>query len=130
MAITKLGRANVPADRQLETFGVSDSSQEIVLDCREFTCRCPVTGQPDWATIRIDYQPNGLAVETKSLKLYLETFRDEKIFHEHLATLLRDDLVEALHPATLKVTVNFNVRGGIALAASSSYQASTRADSA
>ncbi len=127
MSITKLGRANVRADRHLETFPVSDASQEIVIDCQEFTCRCPVTGQPDWATIRIDYQPGGLAVETKSLKLYLETFREEKIFHEHLATKIRDDLVAALDPALLKVTVNFNVRGGIALAAASTYRASSPA---
>jgi 7-cyano-7-deazaguanine reductase len=125
MTITKLGRANVPADRHLETFPVSDGSQEITLDCHEFTCRCPVTGQPDWATIRIDYRPGGLAVETKSLKLYLETFREEKIFHEHLATRIRDDLAAALTPAFLKVTVCFNVRGGIALAASSTYQPAT-----
>jgi 7-cyano-7-deazaguanine reductase len=123
MAITKLGKANVQADRDLETFPVNDAGQEIALDCREFTCRCPVTGQPDWATIRIDYRPAALAVETKSLKLYLETFREEKIFHEHLATRIRDDMVAALNPVFVKVTVSFNVRGGIALTASSTHQA-------
>ncbi|BCL14531.1 MULTISPECIES: preQ(1) synthase [Micromonospora] len=122
MALTKLGRADTPPDRSLETFPITDSSQEITIDCREFTCRCPITGQPDWATIRIDYRPGDRGVETKSLKLYLETFRDEGIFHEHLATKMRDDLVAALEPVFLKVTVDFNVRGGIALAASSTYQ--------
>jgi 7-cyano-7-deazaguanine reductase len=122
MALTKLGRADATPDRSLETFPINDSSQEITIDCREFTCRCPVTGQPDWATIRIDYQPGGRVVETKSLKLYLETFREEKIFHEHLATTIRDDMVTALKPVFLKVTVSFNVRGGISLAASSTYQ--------
>jgi 7-cyano-7-deazaguanine reductase len=122
MALTKLGRAGATADRNLETFPINDSSQEITIDCREFTCRCPVTGQPDWATIRIDYRPGDRGVETKSLKLYLETFREEGIFHEHLATRIRDDMVAALDPTYLKVTVNFNVRGGIALAASSTYQ--------
>jgi 7-cyano-7-deazaguanine reductase len=121
MTLTKLGRPDAAADRSLETFPVSDSSLEITLDCQEFTCRCPVTGQPDWATIRIDYRPGDRAVETKSLKLYLETYREEGIFHEHLATKIRDDLIAALRPAALKVTVNFHVRGGIALAASSSY---------
>ncbi|HEY2442480.1 MAG TPA: preQ(1) synthase [Streptosporangiaceae bacterium] len=121
MTITKLGRADAAVDRQLETFPIADTSQEITLDCQEFTCRCPVTGQPDWATIRIDYRPGDRAVETKSLELYLETFREEKIFHEHLATKIRDDLVEALRPAFVKVTVNFRVRGGIALSASSSW---------
>lgn len=122
MALTKLGRADVTADRELETFPIDDDSQEVSIDCREFTCRCPVTGQPDWATIRIDYRPGDRGVETKSLKLYLETFREEGIFHEHLATRIRDDLVAALAPRFLKVTVDFNVRGGIALAASSTYQ--------
>lgn len=127
MALTKLGRADTLPDRTLETFPINDSSQEITIDCREFTCRCPITGQPDWATIRIDYRPGDRGVETKSLKLYLETFRDEGIFHEHLATKMRDDLVAALDPAFLKVTVDFNVRGGIALAASSTYQPKARA---
>jgi 7-cyano-7-deazaguanine reductase len=122
MPLTKLGRGDAAADRRLETFPVGDESQEITIDCREFTCRCPVTGQPDWATIRIDYQPGDRAVETKSLKLYLETFREEGIFHEHLATRIRDDLVAALDPAFVKVTVSFNVRGGIALTASSTYR--------
>lgn len=122
MALTKLGRADAKADQNLETFPIDDTSQEITIDCREFTCRCPVTGQPDWATIRIDYRPSDRGVETKSLKLYLETYREVGIFHEHLATRIRDDLVAALRPVQLKVTVNFNVRGGIALAASSTYQ--------
>ncbi|ROO52280.1 7-cyano-7-deazaguanine reductase [Micromonospora sp. Llam0] len=122
MALTKLGQAQAKPDGTLDTFPITDSSQEITIDCREFTCRCPITGQPDWATIRIDYRPGDRGVETKSLKLYLETFRDEGIFHEHLATKMRDDLVAALNPIFLKVTVDFNVRGGIALAASSTYQ--------
>ncbi|ABD12738.1 hypothetical protein ThrDRAFT_03363 [Frankia casuarinae] len=122
MALTKLGNPEAKADRSLETFPIDDTSQEIRIDCREFTCRCPITGQPDWATIRIDYRPGGRGLETKSLKLYLETFREEGIFHEHLATLIRDDLVAALAPVQLTVTVNFNARGGIALAASSTYR--------
>jgi 7-cyano-7-deazaguanine reductase len=126
MALTKLGRADTPPDRSLETFPIDDSSQEITIDCREFTCRCPITGQPDWATIRIDYRPGARGVETKSLKLYLETFRDEGVFHEHLATRMRDDLVAALDPTFLKVTVDFNVRGGIALAASSTHKPENR----
>jgi 7-cyano-7-deazaguanine reductase len=121
MTITKLGNPNARADRNLETFPLNDPTQEIVIDCREFTCRCPITGQPDWATIRIEYRPGDRGVETKSLKLYLETYREEGIFHEHLATRIRDDLVAALDPPFCKVTVDFNVRGGIALAASSTY---------
>jgi 7-cyano-7-deazaguanine reductase len=123
MELTKLGRQDAAADRNVETFPINDRSQEIVIDCREFTCRCPITGQPDWATIEIRYRPANRAVETKSLKLYLETFREEGIFHEHLATVIRDDLVKAMDPKSLRVTVSFNVRGGIALSASSTHPA-------
>jgi 7-cyano-7-deazaguanine reductase len=120
--LTKLGRADARADRRIEVIPIRDATQEISIDCREFTCRCPITGQPDWATIRFDYRPADRGVETKSLKLYLETFREEGIFHEHLATTIRDDLAAALEPLELKVTVDFSVRGGIALSASSSYR--------
>ena len=95
----------------------------MVLHCREFTCRCPITGQPDWAEITISYRPAAKIVESKSVKLYLETFREEGIFHEHLATMIRDDFVAALDPQSLHVTVSFNQRGGIAIDATSSYVA-------
>jgi 7-cyano-7-deazaguanine reductase len=121
--LTKLGNPDAKSDRAIEAFPIADTTQVITLDCTEFTCRCPITGQPDWATISIEYRPGKLAVETKSLKLYLETFREEGIFHEHLATLMRDDLVAALDPVALTVTVRFNSRGGIAVTASSSYPA-------
>jgi len=119
--LTKLGNPDARPDRRIEAFPIDDPTQVITLDCGEFTCRCPITGQPDWATISIEYRPSKRAVETKSLKLYLETFREEGSFHEHLATLMRDDLVAALDPVTLIVTVRFNARGGIAVQASSSY---------
>lgn len=121
MSLTKLGRAGVAADRQLETFKISDPGQVITLHCGEFTCRCPITGQPDWAAIHITYQPREAAVETKSLKLYLETFREEGIFHEHLATQIRDDLVAALDPVTVTVTAEFHSRGGISVTAVSAH---------
>jgi 7-cyano-7-deazaguanine reductase len=121
--LTKLGNPEARADRALEAFTIEDTTQEITLTCSEFTCRCPLTGQPDWARIVIDYRPDGLALETKSLKLYLETFREEGIFHEHLATTIRDDFVAALDPESLQVTVSFNQRGGIAIDATSSYVA-------
>ena len=113
MELTKLGNPDAKSDRAIEAFPIDDPTQVITLDCAEFTCRCPITGQPDWATIAISYRPGKLAVETKSLKLYLETFREEGIFHEHLATVMRDDLVAALDPVALTVTVRFNARGGI-----------------
>ena len=123
MELTKLGNPDAKSDRTIEAFPIADPTQVITLDCAEFTCRCPITGQPDWATIAIEYRPGKLAVETKSLKLYLETFREQGIFHEHLATVMRDDLVAALDPVALTVTVRFNSRGGIAVTASSSYPA-------
>ena len=123
MELTKLGNPKAKSDRAIEAFPIADTTQVNTIDCAEFTCRCPITGQPDWATISIEYRPGKLAVETKSLKLYLETFREEGIFHEHLATVMRDDLVAALDPVALTVTVRFNSRGGIAVTASSSYPA-------
>jgi 7-cyano-7-deazaguanine reductase len=120
MAITKLGQPPSPPTATWKP-STTDPSQRITLDCTEFTCRCPTTGQPDWATIRIDYQPGAVAVETKSLKLYLETFREEGIFHEHLATLICGDITKALDPVSVTVTVVFHARGGIAVTASSSH---------
>ena len=119
--LTKLGNPDSKPDRAIESFPIDDPSQVITLECGEFTCRCPITGQPDWATISIEYRPNKRAVETKSLKLYLETFREEAIFHEQLATRMRDDLIAALDPVAVTVTVKFNSRGGIAVNASSSH---------
>ena len=121
--LTKLGNPDARADRRLETFETADTTLEVVLHCREFTCRCPITGQPDWATITISYVPAGRIVESKSVKLYMETFREEGIFHEHLATTIRDDFVAALEPRSLEVTVDFNSRGGIAIDATSSFVA-------
>lgn len=120
-ALTKLGNPDARADRRLEVFETGDPSLDVTLSCTEFTCRCPITGQPDWATITIGYVPDGRIVESKSVKLYLETFREEGIFHEHLATTIRDDFVAALDPRSLEVAVHFNSRGGIAISARSSY---------
>jgi len=122
--LTKLGNPDARADRRLETFETADATLEVVLHCREFTCRCPITGQPDWAEVTISYRPRARIVESKSVKLYMETFREEGIFHEHLATTIRDDFVAALDPQSLDVTVMFSQRGGIAIDATSSYVAS------
>jgi 7-cyano-7-deazaguanine reductase len=86
---------------------------EIAFDCPEFTCLCPVTGQPDFATIRITYVPDQTCVELKSLKLYLWSFRDEGAFHEAVTNRILDDLVTATAPRRMTVVGDFMVRGGI-----------------
>lgn len=80
----------------------------------EFTCVCPRTGQPDFATLRIRYVPGPRLYELKSLKLYLWSFRDEGHFHEDVTNRILDDLVAALDPVWMEVQAEFNVRGGIA----------------
>lgn len=101
--------------RKLETFPNPTLTRdyEIRFECPEFTCVCPMTGQPDFATIRIAYTPDRLCVELKSLKLYLWSFRNEGAFHEAVTNRILDDLVEALQPRKMEVTGDFFVRGGI-----------------
>jgi len=86
---------------------------EIRFECPEFTCVCPMTGQPDFATIRIEYVPDARCVELKSLKLYLWSFRNEGHFHEAVTNQILDDLVEAVRPQRMTGTGAFYVRGGI-----------------
>jgi 7-cyano-7-deazaguanine reductase len=90
-----------------------DRDYEIAFDCPEFTCLCPMTGQPDFATIRIRYVPDQLCVELKSLKLYLWSFREEGHFHEAVTNRILDDLVKLLEPRRMTVVGDFAVRGGI-----------------
>ena len=85
------------------------------MECPEFTCLCPKTGQPDFATIRVCYFPAFRCVELLSLKLYLWSFRDEGIFHEHFANVMLDDLVAALAPRWCEVETRFKARGGIGI---------------
>jgi 7-cyano-7-deazaguanine reductase len=101
--------------RSLETFPnpAPQRDYEIRFECPEFTCVCPMTGQPDFATIRIQYVPDGKCVELKSLKQYLWSFRDEGHFHEAVTNRILDDLVAALAPRRLRVEGDFMVRGGI-----------------
>jgi 7-cyano-7-deazaguanine reductase len=86
---------------------------EIRMECPEFTCLCPMTGQPDFATIRICYVPDGLCVELKSLKVYLWSYRSVGTFHEAVTNKILDDLVAALSPRRMTVEGDFLVRGGI-----------------
>jgi 7-cyano-7-deazaguanine reductase len=86
---------------------------EIRFEAPEFTCLCPKTGQPDFATLRIRYVPDRRCVELKSLKLYLWSFRDEGHFHEAVANRILDDLVAVLAPRRMTLEADFFVRGGI-----------------
>ena len=111
---------DVKASRQLETFPTATPNLAVTMRCTEFTCRCPVTGQPDYAEIDITYLPAARVLESKSLKLYLETFREEGVFHEHLAQTILADVIAALKPRRCAVTVHFHSRGGIAISATAS----------
>ena len=87
----------------------------VKLNCEEFTCVCPVTHQPDFATLKIRYIPDEKLVESKSLKLYLTSFRNVGIFHEEVVNRIADDLIKLLQPRYLEIEGNFRVRGGISI---------------
>jgi 7-cyano-7-deazaguanine reductase len=101
--------------QDLETFPNPrpERDYEIHMECPEFTCVCPKTGQPDFATIRIRYVPDKICLELKSLKLYLWSYRNEGAFHEAVINKILDDLVAAIAPRKMTVVGDFNVRGGI-----------------
>lgn len=101
--------------KDLETFPNPQSERDYTIrfDIPEFTCLCPKTGQPDFATIKIEYVPAKLCVELKSLKLYMWSFRDEGAFHEAITNRILDDLVSAISPNFMRVRAEFYVRGGI-----------------
>jgi len=109
--------------KELETFPnpKPDREYEIRLECPEFTCLCPRTGQPDFATITITYVPDKLCVELKSLKLYLWSYRSEGAFHEDVVNRILDDLVAACSPRSMKVVGDFYVRGGIHTVVTAAY---------
>ena len=103
--------------RKLEAFPNRHAGRPytVTLVCPEFTCVCPMTGQPDFGTITIHYIPDRRILESKSLKLYLWSFREEGEFHEHVTNRILDDVVRALDPWYCKVTGAFNARGGISI---------------
>lgn len=113
--------------RKLETFpNHTKRDYTVTLTTDEFTCVCPMTGQPDFAKIQIQYIPDKKIVESKSLKLYFWSFRNEGVFHEHLTNVILDDLVAALSPRWCKVTAQFAVRGGIAITVDAEYRGKKR----
>ncbi|MGH7332728.1 MAG: preQ(1) synthase [Candidatus Rokuibacteriota bacterium] len=90
-----------------------DRDYEVTMTVTEFTCLCPITGQPDFATLRIRYVPDQHLVELKSLKLYVWSYRDEGAFHEDVTNRILNDLVSVTRPRWMEVVGDFNVRGGI-----------------
>lgn len=101
--------------KTLETFPNPTPQRDFIIhmEVPEFTCLCPKTGQPDFATLILDYIPDTLCVELKSLKLYMWSFRDEGAFHEAVTNRILDDLVRATEPRFMRLTAKFYVRGGV-----------------
>lgn len=116
-------RVSTAPTGELETFPnpTPERDYEIVFECPEFTCLCPITGQPDFATLKINYVPDKLCVELKSLKLYIWSFRDEGAFHEAVTNRILDDLVAATRPRRMTVVGEFYVRGGIRTTVRATY---------
>ena len=106
--------ATIPSGK-LDTFANPEPERDYTISMKlpEFTCLCPMTGQPDFATMHLQYIPDQLCVELKSLKLYIWSFRDEGAFHEAVTNRILSDLVEAISPRYMRLTADFNVRGGI-----------------
>ena len=109
---------------RLDTFPYEFPGREIKINFEvpEFTCICPFSDFPDFATIRIEYVPNERCIELKSLKLYINSFRDVKIFHEHVINLILEDFVNACDPLSLEIAGDFNVRGNIKTTVRANYE--------
>ena len=86
---------------------------EIAIDFPEFTCKCPFSGYPDFATLRIIYQPNNKVIELKAIKLYLNNFREKQISHEEVTNKIIDDLLDASNPKWMQLEADFNPRGNV-----------------
>jgi len=109
--------------KQLETFENPAVKRDYVIKITvlEFTCLCPKTGQPDFATLDFEYIPDKLCVELKSLKLYVWAFREQGAFHEAVTNQILDDLVKAICPKFMRLQAKFNVRGGIYTTVTADY---------
>ena len=121
--LTLLGSKTEPV-RKLETFPNHHPERDytVTMETEEFTTLCPLTGQPDFARISLSYIPDQKILESKSLKLYLWSFRDQGSFHEHLTNVILDDVVAVLEPRYCKVTADFAVRGGISITVEAEYK--------
>jgi 7-cyano-7-deazaguanine reductase len=126
--LTLLGRSDAklpasPAEAHLETFPnpAPNRDYRIHFETDDFTCVCPVTGQPDFAQIDIDYVPDRLCVESKSLKFYLASYRNEHAFNEAVTNRILDDFAKTCSPREVIITAQFSARGGIALTVRAEY---------
>ncbi len=117
--------ASAPNRDLLETFDNQYPGRDYVIEivCPEFTSVCPKTGQPDFGTLTCNYVPEKKCVELKSLKLYLQQFRNEGIYYENVTNRILDDLVAALEPRRMTLTAAFNTRGGITTTVTAAYKA-------
>ena len=108
----------------LDTFPYEFPGKEIKIkfEIPEFTCVCPFSDFPDFATIRLEYVPNERCIELKSLKLYINSFRNVKVFHEHVINMILEDFVNACDPLSVELEGDFNVRGNIKTTVRASYQ--------
>ena len=115
MAVHEHTAATASPSETLDTFNNPNTDRDYIIQIRipEFTCLCPRTGQPDFATLDLAYIPADHCVELKSLKQYIWSFRDQGAFHEAVTNQILDDLVAALGPRYARLTARFNVRGGI-----------------
>lgn len=109
--------------KNLDTFPNPKPERDytITFDVPEFTCLCPLTGQPDFAEFAISYVPDDRCVELKSLKLYMWSYRDERAFHEKVTNTIADDLIAALAPRRFRIEAKWNIRGGIGTAITVEY---------
>jgi 7-cyano-7-deazaguanine reductase len=110
--------------KHLETFDNPNPERDYTIHIRipEFTCLCPKTGQPDFATLYLDYVPDRRCVELKSLKLYIWSYRNEGAFHEAVTNAILDDLVRATEPRFMQLRAEFNVRGGLYTTVTAEYR--------
>ena len=115
-----LGQKGSRPVRSLEVFPTPANVKKVVLESDEVTSLCPVTGQPDWETVRIEFEPGPFCIESKSLKLYLWSFREEGAFCEALAARIAEDVWEACKPVRVTVTVEQKPRGGVTIRAEAS----------
>lgn len=129
LTILKRGKTKYPkktGQARLECFPnrYKDRDYIVVLQCPEFTSLCPITGQPDFAEITITYVPNEWCLESKSLKLYLFSFRNAGMFHEEITNRILDDIVAATQPRWCRVRGSMNPRGGISIDVTAEFRQS------